>query len=306
MSTDAIPVTAASRPTTARRSLSLRETALVATLSAIRRLPPKAAAAAALPIFMSVGPRRPVRDDEEHTHLVAERSHVAVPGLHGRGGEAATYMWGSDAHPVLLVHGWGGRASQFAPLVRELHYAGLSVVAFDAPAHGDSPGRGTYILDLMGAMQRLAKRHGPFRAVVGHSFGALAALVAVAEGLDVGRVATIAGMADADHLVASFASSVGLGTPAAAALRERFAERIFPDEPDVYGRFSAVRHPLPGSVPLLLMHDDDDRRVPSTEAARLVAANAGHASLHTTHGLGHQRILTDEGILARLTEFLAG
>ncbi|GAB3271890.1 hypothetical protein GCM10027449_07960 [Sinomonas notoginsengisoli] len=228
-----------------------------------------------------------------------------MPGLQGKGGEAVAYAWGSGDRPVLLVHGWAGRASQFAPLVRELRYAGVAAVAFDAPAHGDAPGRGTYILDFIGAMAELERRHGPFRAVVAHSFGSLAALVAISEGLVADRAVTVSGMGDADHLVASFATAAGLGPTAAAALRERFARRIFPLEPDVYGRFSAVRHPLPESVPLLVVHDVADRRVPSTEAGRLVAANAGHASQLSTRGLGHQRILADERVLTEITQFVA-
>lgn len=305
MSTHATASRAPSRAAD-RRPATLRETALGAAFGAIRRLPPAAAAAAALPFFMSAGPRRAVQPDEEHSLLVAEQSRIRVPGLHGRGGEAVAYSWGSGDGLVLLVHGWGGRASQFAPLVRELRYAGQSAVAFDAPAHGAAPGRGTYILDFIGAMVELERRHGPFRTVVAHSFGSLAALVAVAEGLGAGRVVTVSGMGDADHLVASFAAGAGLEPTAEAAFRERFARRIFPGEPDVYGRFSAVRHPLPASVPLLVVHDAADRRVPSTEADRLVAANKGHASSVSTHGLGHQRILADERVLAEITRFVAG
>lgn len=291
---------------TERRPATIREAALAAAFGAIRVLPPGIAAAAALPFFMSVGARRPVQPDEEHVNLVAERSRIKVPGLHGRGGEAVAYAWGSGDRPVLLVHGWGGRASQFAPLVRELRYARHSVVAFDAPAHGAAPGERTYILDFIGAMRELERRHGPFGAVVAHSFGSLATLVAIAEGLSAGRVATVSGMADADHLVASFAAAAGLAPAAEVALHERFARRIFPDEPDVYGRFSAVRNPLPASVPLLVVHDAADRRVPAAESERLVAANGGHATLVRTRGLGHQRILADQDVIARITEFVAG
>ena len=47
----------------------------------------------------------------------------------------------------LLVHGWEGRGAQLGSLVGPLVEAGLSVVAFDAPAHGDSPGNRLYLTD---------------------------------------------------------------------------------------------------------------------------------------------------------------
>ncbi|GAB4098376.1 alpha/beta hydrolase [Sinomonas halotolerans] len=269
----------------------------------LRRLPPGVAAAVALPLFMQAAPRRGVRPDEEHTHHAALRSRMKVSGLGGRGSEAVVYAWGSGDGPVVLVHGWGGRAAQFAPLVRELRSAGMPVLAFDAPAHGDSPGRHTYIRDFIETMQGIQRQHGSIRAVVAHSFGSLAAIVAVSEGLQVGRVATVAGAGDADHLVSSFSSALGLGTPAAQALRTRFARRIFPDDPDVYGHYSAIAHPLPASVPFLVVHDADDARVPATEADRLVRAHEGRAEYHATQGLGHERILRDEGVLAKLTAF---
>ena len=42
---------------------------------------------------------------------------------------------------VLLMHGWEGRPTQFALLIRGLVDAGYGVIALDAPAHGRSPGR---------------------------------------------------------------------------------------------------------------------------------------------------------------------
>ena len=45
--------------------------------------------------------------------------------------------WGSGP-VVYLVHGWGGRRGQLDPFVAPLVQSGHTVVAFDAPSHGDS------------------------------------------------------------------------------------------------------------------------------------------------------------------------
>ncbi|MGV9195387.1 alpha/beta hydrolase [Microbacterium sp. MC2] len=68
-------------------------------------------------------------------------------GVDGAGAEVVTYEWGDGDRTVVLIHGWNGRASQFATLARELVAEGYRVVAFDAPAHGASSGRHTYIHD---------------------------------------------------------------------------------------------------------------------------------------------------------------
>ena len=268
-------------------------------------LSPRLGAAAALPLFMHCGPRRRVRPEEQFTHAAATRSLLPVPGLRGHGGASALgYRWGQGPETVLLVHGWAGRASQFAALVRELQAAGYAVVAFDAPGHGDAPGRGTYILDFLAAMKELERRHGPFRAVVGHSFGALAGLIAVSEGLAAERVVSISGAADSDYLVSSFGAALRLGRPAVDALRERFHRRILPREADPFTRFSAVLNPLPEDTPLLLVHDLSDTQVAPSESQRLLDANRGHARLVTTQGLGHNRLLAADPVLDAVNEFV--
>ena len=149
-------------------------------------------------------------------HEHAERGTITV-----RGREIVTYSWGRGPETVLVVHGWRGRASQFAPIVRELRAEGYRVIGFDAPANGDSAGRRTDIRDYLAAIEAMQQRHGMFRVVIGHSFGALAALTAVREGTAAGGVVAIAGMADARYLVDSFAARVGVGAATADVLARR-------------------------------------------------------------------------------------
>ncbi|MDT1028360.1 alpha/beta hydrolase, partial [Pseudomonas paraeruginosa] len=52
----------------------------------------------------------------------------------------SAWRWG-EGPAVLLLHGWGGRPTQFAHLSEQLVGAGYCVFALDAPAHGRSPGR---------------------------------------------------------------------------------------------------------------------------------------------------------------------
>ena len=63
---------------------------------------------------------------------------------------------------------------------------------------------------------------------------------------------------------------------------------------------SAEEETLPAA---LLIHDGGDRRVPSWLGARLAAAWPC-ARLHVTRGLGHHRILHDDGVIAASVDFL--
>ena len=258
----------------------------------------------AFPLFMRVGPRTPVARGDRATHESARRGTVRIPGLRRTGLDVVTYEWGRGDETVVLAHGWQSRASVFATLVRELRSEGFHVVAFDAPANGDSPGRGTYLVDHLDTIAALQQRHGRFHGIVGHSFGALAALMAVHDGIDARRVVSVAGAAGPQVFIEGFGDLLRLDRATRDAVARRFAHRLFPGGPDPFERYSAAEHPLAPSTPLLLVHDRDDRRVPFTESERLLEVNAPSARLVATEGFGHNRILRSDAMLDAVTAFL--
>ncbi|SIO00636.1 alpha/beta hydrolase family protein [Agromyces cerinus] len=278
--------------------------AIATGVRAASRVSPEAGAALALPLFMRVGRRTPVAATDLATHQAARRGTVRIPGIRGTGVDVVTYEWGAGERTVLLAHGWQSRASVFGPLIRELRSEGFRVLAFDAPANGDSPGRGTYLVDHLDVIAELTRLEGPWHALVGHSFGSLAALVATHDGTPTTRVVGIAGAADPRIFIDGFGEMLGLDRRTRDALAARFADRVLTEEPDPFERYSAVRHPLPGATPLLLVHDRGDRRVPFTESERLLEANRGHARLLATEGLGHNRVLRADATLDAVMEFL--
>lgn len=222
-----------------------------------------------------------------------------------RGQKIQTYGWGDGARTVLLVHGWRGRAMQFAPLVRQLRSAHYRVVAFDAPANGESPGRRTDVRDWLAAIEALQAREGHLHGIVGHSFGAMAALAAVREGVRATNVVTIAGVIDARYLVRGFGRRVGLSPAATAALARNFAHAVF-DADDPWPRFDATSGPLPAGTSLLVVHDTDDREVDVSEAHRLHAATGRRSRLVLTSGFGHSRVIGSAAALDATMAMLGG
>ena len=276
-------------------------TLTVAGLRAADRVSPALAGRLALPLFRQVRPVLPVRPGDRAVHQHAERGAITV-----RGRDIVTYAWGHGPETVLLVHGWRGRASQFGSIVRELRAEGYRVVAFDAPANGDSAGRHTDIRDYLAAIDELQRRQGMFRLIVGHSFGALAALTAVREGTAAGGVVAIAGMADARYLVDSFAARVGLSPASADVLAREFTRIVLPGVARPYARFDAVADPLPEAVPLLVVHDRADREVAVGESLRLHAAHGERSRLVLTEGAGHSRVLGADATLDAVMAFATG
>lgn len=264
---------------------------------------PRLGAAVALPLFGHVARPRPVHPGDRTTMDRARRSSVRIPGLDRHGVDVTVYEWGSGTETVVLAHGWSGRASQFATLVRELVAEGFRVVAFDAPAHGDTAGRGTYLVDWTDILSQLTRRQGRLRAVIGHSFGGLATLVATAHGLGVDRIVTIAAPGDPDLLLSQFQAMLRFDDRTAAALRARFTRRYFPGEDDPFARLSPVQQNLPAAAPLLAVHDETDVVVPFGELARIAAVHPD-ARVVVTRGYGHNRVLTADPVLDAVVAFV--
>ncbi len=243
-------------------------------------------------LFFTTSPRMRVSEADAPTHADARRGRLTV-----RGHEVVTYEWGTGPRTALLLHGWRGRASQFAPLVRELRSEGFRVIAFDAPAHGSSSGRSTDIRDWIDAAEQLQAEHGPFVVIVGHSFGALAALTAARSTVPVPAVAVIAGAAAPDAFLAQFAADLHLDAATTARLSERFRRRLHMDQSAVTARYDAVERPLPADTALLVVHDRGDRRMPDHDSLRLHDAHGARSRLVRTEGQGHTRVLSADATL---------
>src|SRR6185369_6040291 len=89
------------------------------------------------------------------------------------GGELAVTTWGTTGPAILSMHGWGGARAQMTGFVDPLLSAGYRVVAYDQPAHGESDGKMTNLLEIAPTMDLIAEREGPFHAIIAHSFGTL-------------------------------------------------------------------------------------------------------------------------------------
>lgn len=201
---------------------------------------------------------------------------------------------------ILLVHGWGGRGSQLFSFLDPLRAAGLEVLAFDAPGHGDSSSGAPDVAGLVDVIRALDQAHGPFSGAIGHSMGAGALLTAVNEGARIERVVAIGGPSRLQGVAERFARALDLGPEASrrfeAGLRKRFGDQTL-------ARFDMTQGLVQRAVPALVLHDVDDRDVPFEEARLLADAWPG-ARLLPTAGLGHRRILRDPVVVEETASFL--
>lgn len=275
--------------------------AVPATLAALGTVAPALVAELALPLWAHPGRPEPVHLRDADVHARAVRGTLDVDGL-----PVATYTWGTGPEVILLVHGWRSRASRFGSIVAALEGPGRTLVAFDAPGHGDTPGRGTTALQLARIVRRLAARHGGASAIVAHSFGVLASFIAVREGVDVDRIVGLAAVHDADHVVDDFARTMRLGRRAHRRFRSLIEQRFFPGIPDIWRRAVAELDPADTRTSVLLVHDPADPYIPFAQSEEIRDAHTGPVRLVAADGVGHNRILTDPAVIAEVSAFLEG
>lgn len=207
---------------------------------------------------------------------------------------------------VLLAHGWGASYGTLLQLAVPLASAGYPVLLFDVRGHGRNAPvpyvTVRHFRDDVLAVSRFAAERFPHqrRVLVGHSLGGAASVLAADMGAPVDGVVTVAAPADVLEVTAEYMRSKGLpGGLLVVVLRPFWWVRVG-------GTFRAlVPEKKVGrlAVPLLLLHPENDHRVPREHALRL-ARSAGK-ELHVVSGAGHTDILGHPDTHAQLVAFLS-
>lgn len=208
------------------------------------------------------------------------------------------YSWGSGP-AVLLVHGWAGRGSQLATMAAPLVDAGYRVITFDAPAHGDSPGRRTNLIEVSNIISALSEETNGFAAIIGHSFGGMAAAFALSDGARSEKLVTIGSPVTMTNVLDGFGHQLNASARTVAGVREQI-ERLINRPVDI---FSMSQTLADSEMAGLIIHDEDDRDVPYEQALLLHQVWPG-SELQLTQTLGHRRILRDEKTIARILAFV--
>lgn len=202
---------------------------------------------------------------------------------------------------VALIHGWEGRATQFAAMAPALLMRGFSVVAIDAPGHGHSRGQESDPYRFAEALIAVSTHIGALHAAVGHSMGGGSIALALSSGLALTRAALIASPSSLHDVLHRFSAAMHLPPKATDHFvrdaRRRIAARGYRTD-DIQGALRAV------TIPALVVHALDDKEVPFADAERIAGFWPGATLLPVEH-VGHRRILRDPITIAAVVEYLA-
>ncbi|UZO79816.1 alpha/beta hydrolase [Aquimarina sp. ERC-38] len=240
--------------------------------------------------------KRPKR--EEKMYSKSKKELIAVPKINQ---QIKVYQYGNlqRGKKALLVHGWSGTGTQLAKIADVLVKEGYGVVSFDAPAHGEAPGKISMMPFFIESIHQLQKQYGPFDIAIGHSLGGMSLLKAGGEDLTL-RKLVIIGTADSiTEITNDFAKNMQLQYSTGVRMKKYFDRKFGEDLNNYSGAVSATKV----SIPTLVIHDKDDVDV-SYEAATSIHAALTNSQLILTERLGHRKILGNPSVIDAILNFI--
>jgi pimeloyl-ACP methyl ester carboxylesterase len=243
---------------------------------------------------------RPKRAHAERIAL-ATQFPLNIGGVRARG-----YAWGSGP-AIIFSHGWCADASWFSPYITQLNLLGFQVVAFDAPGHGLAERGRTDMFGFAACIGRasdwVVANGGRVQAVVGHSFGAVAAAIAMRDwNIDCNRLALISAFTDCSWVAKAFVQMAELP---AVVCDLMCAQHVgFGQAQIAHSRTSVVDMIRQTPEQVFLAHDRNDAEVPFWHSLALYEG-CRRAEFHQTSGQGHRRILREPKLVDAVIKFVS-
>lgn len=249
-------------------------------------------------------PKMPVRlqqqqllDEAKSFTLEVDDPHFAKSALKFNG-----FIWGEGSRKIMITHGWGSKAADFAEMITALKKIdGVQVIAFDTPGNGSSEGELSNLLLFAKAAEAVIKTYGAPDVIIGHSLGGMANAMAIKEtGI---KPALLISIAPLTNLKENFIASLNAADVVQSAQDKFFVdfEEMFDmDASDftlnnLYPAGSISRH--------WLAYDPEDKIAPFTFLEGFLTA---HPEVETKVyvGRGHERIIKDEAVIADIVSLI--
>ncbi len=205
---------------------------------------------------------------------------------------------------VIFIHGWGGGAYQFFPLMRGLNECGFSALAFDHLGHERSENKQASLQQLISTsnfiIQSIKKNHPEgIASVVGHDVGSLIicnARPTLIEGLPIFLIAPIF------NYKLFFLRKLGQLNLHPDILK-KYAARFIAEYPKQYAALELSRRLEKYSDVTVIAHDENDDESPVADSVRF-CKRFPMTKLITPKGWGHSRIINSESVWQELKSHL--
>lgn len=213
------------------------------------------------------------------------------------------YEWGSGEKTVLLVHGWESRGTALRSFIPKLLENGFRVVAFDAPAHGDSTGEKVDVVTYSTAVKALYQKSENVEAIICHSFGGASVMYAMTQ-LDptmyLNKFVMIGTPSRIFYPIENALNTMNAPTQ----VRKHFIGKIEKITGVKLSEFTIEKLSTTLKIEkALIVHDQQDEQVDFAEAEKIVK-HWKNAELQVTDGFGHFLLMKNPAVIERVVDFI--
>ena len=252
------------------------------------------AAAFALKLFESpIKYKLPKR--EQKMFEVSHKSKIILPESKK---EIFVYENKFGPKKILLVHGWNGRGTQLVSIAKAFKELNFTIISFDAPGHGNSAKTTANMKHFIEAIFELDKKYNGFDIIVGHSLGGMSIINALGRLLQTQKAVIIGSGNKTKDITEDFLQTIGMSKKLAPTLIALFEHKY----QDKMQNYDVDVHAKKLNIPVLIMHDLNDKDVPFT-TSEAIHKNIPNSELILTQGLGHRKILGDETVIEKIIQF---
>ncbi len=194
-----------------------------------------------------------------------------------------TYRWEGKGPTVLLIHGWESNAYRWHMLIKELQKQDYTIIAFDAPGHGNSSGKILNVPLYTDSLEVVSQHYRPSYHI-GHSIGGLTTVYHYHKHHPayIKKLVILGAAAQLSEIMKDYQNILGMKNKVMQGLDTLIQQRFGFS----FHEFSGYAFAQSIHVPGLIIHDTYDKITP-VEASRGIHKNWKDSTYIETSGLGH-------------------
>lgn len=194
-----------------------------------------------------------------------------------------TYVWKGNAIKILLVHGWESNSARWKKMLPQLKKSGATIIALDAPAHGQSSGKEFNVSKHTDFIKKVVDLHQP-SIIIGHSIGGASCLYHqyLYPKSSIKKMVILGAPSDLKTLIEHYFNLLSISSKLYPHLKNRYIQNF--KEPMIDFSLAEVCKLI--DIEGIIAHDINDAVVSYKEGEKIANAWAKGRFITTNH-LGH-------------------
>lgn len=209
-----------------------------------------------------------------------------------------TYHWKGNNETILLLHGWESNVFRWRNLIEFLQKENYNIIAFDAPAHGNSSGTILNVPLYTTCANKIIANYNP-QYIIGHSIGGMTTLYNQYKNPrnTIEKIVSLGAPSELSEIIGHYQNLLRFNDNVKESLNLYFKQNFnFMIDDFSISKFSRSIAPQG-----LIIHDEYDLIAPFSASVQ-IHQNWKNSTLVKTQGLGHS--LHQEGVNATIIDFL--